>query len=265
MRRTDRDPRAPAVLANKLLYFLPVALAACALSFWKVADPDVFWHLEAGLVMLDQGRLITHNFSSLFPDHLLSYIFLGLVVLLVTRRERSPRGLLALPPLFALWGNTHPEVASGLLYLGVVIVGQTLDTLTSRPVAATDARRLRIVALLCAGATLLNPWGYRILLMPLESAALPERGARELDRLSAHPPGGPAGRRGVLPGRGADRRRVRAGVGQSRFPARGSRPRGRGCALARAETRRRSGGGREAARRNQEPCEPMSLARPRRR
>jgi hypothetical protein len=54
----------------KALWFLPVAAAAGLVSFWKVADPDVFWHLKAGLTMLDTARLMTRNtFSALFPDH----------------------------------------------------------------------------------------------------------------------------------------------------------------------------------------------------
>lgn len=226
---------------KQALFFLPVAIAALAVSFWKVADPDVFWHLKAGEVMLEQGRLITQNtFSSVFPDHpwqdnewlfqiilagvyrgagwagvaafkaaavlavgallfamtlaqtgrptlaamgattalaimqhrlterphLFSYVFLALTVLLVSRRERSPRGLWALPALFVLWSNIHPEVVFGLLYLGVVVAGEGVNSLTRRTPPSPAQKKLWLLSATCVGATLVNPWGYHLLTMP---------------------------------------------------------------------------------------------------
>jgi hypothetical protein len=54
---------------EKLL--LTVVLAAVfLLSFFQVCSPDTFWHLKAGEVMLEGGRLLTENtFSSTYPDH----------------------------------------------------------------------------------------------------------------------------------------------------------------------------------------------------
>lgn len=238
---------------KSLLFFLPVAAAAVALCFWKVADPDVFWHLKAGQVMLEQRRLLTLNtFSSLFPEHpwqdnewlfqlllagvynawgwagvaafkiavvlalgalvytaalargvgpllaasgataalaimqhrlterphLFSYVFLALTVLLVSRRDRSPRALWALPPLFVVWSNTHPEVVFGLLYLGLVAAGEQVNALARRRTGDRQpAPRLPLLAVACLGGTLVNPWGPHLLAMPFsilkhESAVL---------------------------------------------------------------------------------------------
>ena len=228
-------------------------LAAGVLSYWKVADPDVFWHLKAGIVMWERGRLLSQNtFSSAFPSypwqnnewlfqlllagvyraggwagiaafklaavvalgglifgvimrragrpllaaagavtalaimqhrlterpHLLSYLFFAIVVLVLARRERHPKALLALPLLYALWSNAHPEVIFGLFYLGLVAAGEALD---SRGAPSTTGawfpagvRRLLLATLLCAGATLVNPWGYHLLVLPFGAFGRPD-------------------------------------------------------------------------------------------
>ena len=47
-----------------------VLVAACLLSLFKIEDPDAFWHLKAGQVMLETGSLIHVNlFSHTFPEH----------------------------------------------------------------------------------------------------------------------------------------------------------------------------------------------------
>lgn len=50
--------------------FLPVAAAIALLSFWKVGDPDAFWHLKTGELILGSGNLIrTNQFSAVFSQH----------------------------------------------------------------------------------------------------------------------------------------------------------------------------------------------------
>jgi len=47
-----------------------VLIPAGILCFFSIPDPDVFWHLKSGQVMLETGRLIhTNLFSSTYPDH----------------------------------------------------------------------------------------------------------------------------------------------------------------------------------------------------
>lgn len=55
---------------KQVLGFVPVAAAIVLLSFWKVGDPDAFWHLKTGELILETGKLIrTNHFSSIFPQH----------------------------------------------------------------------------------------------------------------------------------------------------------------------------------------------------
>ncbi|HWR98311.1 MAG TPA: hypothetical protein VN317_07785, partial [Candidatus Methanoperedens sp.] len=163
---------------------LVVAGAAVVLSWYRFKDPDGFYHLKIGQLILEQGALLrTNTLSNLFADypwnnpewlfqillalahrlggwvgvailksslvlalalavyvmarrqeagrvasvaltltllsvdrfrmterpHLVSHLFFALTVLLVEehRRRRGRLGLLALPPLFAVWSNFH--------------------------------------------------------------------------------------------------------------------------------------------------------------
>lgn len=55
---------------KRSLGFLPVAAVIALLSFWKVGDPDAFWHLKTGELILESGRLIrTNQFSAIFSQH----------------------------------------------------------------------------------------------------------------------------------------------------------------------------------------------------
>ena len=56
-----------------------VLVAAGILCFFRIPDPDVFWHLKTGQVILETGRLIhTNLFSFTYPDfpwHNLEWLF----------------------------------------------------------------------------------------------------------------------------------------------------------------------------------------------
>lgn len=99
---------------------------------------------------------------------LASLLFFAVVVLVIDRHRRSgDRSLFLLPALFAVWGNVHPELVLGLLFLGGSAVGAWID---GRRPAGTEGglpRRLGAVAALCLAASCLNPHGYRVLLHPL--------------------------------------------------------------------------------------------------
>ncbi len=217
--------------------------AAAALSFFRILEPDVFWHLKTGQVILETGRLVQTNlFSSTFPDqpwhnmewlfqvvialchkafgwggvmglklilvlamaavltrtllrraadpllaaavavfvlalmrprlterpHLVTYLIFALLVWVVERRGAEGRPLWVLPPLFALWSNVHPELSLGLVYLGATVAGDWLDGRRGGAALPAGALRRRLLALgASTAATLANPEGWRVLLLPL--------------------------------------------------------------------------------------------------
>ncbi len=106
--------------------------------------------------------------------HLWSLLFTVLVLQLVLLRE-GPRWLL--PLLFALWANLHGGVVFGLLLLCTLLA---VEAAAEWPQSRWQGlRRPAATALLCLGATLLNPYGPGVLTYPLRLA--PARSAtREL-------------------------------------------------------------------------------------
>jgi hypothetical protein len=214
---------------------------AAALSLFRVCDPDAFWHLKTGEVILETGRLVRTNFFShshpghpwsnpewLFQaalalvharwgwagvaaakslvvvgiavalyalllrkgrrpwlalclvaialailrfrlterPHLLSYLFFVLNMALIERyRKYGARSLWLLLPLYAAWGNVHPELILGLVFTGAVVAG---DLFNGRIRKEGPERRIRphLPLLLCVPAALANPATYRVLIYP---------------------------------------------------------------------------------------------------
>ncbi len=93
--------------------------------------------------------------------HLFSMFFLALWLVGVDRISRGKFGKFwVLPLLMVLWANIHAEFVAGFLVLLAYIAGWFWDWLFRRQEA--DWKVLKVLALtllLCAGASLLNPFG----------------------------------------------------------------------------------------------------------
>src|SRR5262245_42356010 len=110
----------------------------------------------AGAVLAVPGIVSAQERFTLRPE-IVSFALLGSLLLILERRERSPRILWAVPPLLALWANVHSLFAVGLAVLLLVLAGETVDHgLGMRPAP----RRLAIVAALAVPCTLLTPYGF---------------------------------------------------------------------------------------------------------
>jgi hypothetical protein len=115
--------------------------------------------------------------------HLWSLLGTVLVLQLVLLRE-GPRWLL--PVVFALWANLHGGVVLGLLLLWTLLAVQAVT------VPREDRWPPAVTALLCLGATLLNPYGIGALTYPLRLLSA-HTASRELltEWLSPFDPRGP--------------------------------------------------------------------------
>lgn len=124
---------------------------------------------SAAIALTGLAALLTFRLWNERP-YLFSYLFMALTVYILfglkrPSEERRDR-LWLLPPLFALWANLHIQFIYGLILLAAFTAGEWLGHRLPRgdvePVPRTMLRRLTVIGLLCAAATLLNPYTWRI-------------------------------------------------------------------------------------------------------
>ena len=119
------------------------------------------------------AALICSKLHWLARPHLFSFLFLVLFHYLLEHwRRRGGRRLWLLPPLMLLWANLHGGFAAGFLLLGAYLVGTAAGMIGAGTEACRTARgrmaELLGVAAACLAATLVNPYGWRLLLFPLK-------------------------------------------------------------------------------------------------
>lgn len=122
------------------------------------------------------GGFIAWFFSTIglaIRPHMLGYTLLVCeLILLHLGNRRSPRWLLGLTPLFALWINLHSSFFFGLAILFVVVVCSSIEfdcgLLFSRRWAADSRRMLLIASGLSCAALFLNPIGPKLVWYPLD-------------------------------------------------------------------------------------------------
>jgi hypothetical protein len=85
------------------------------------------------------------------------------VYLLLASRRRHPRGLYAIPIVFAAWANLHGAFLLGLILIGAHAADEVLIALTAhlrgQPTSWHHSLRLIVVLGLAVLATLLSPIG----------------------------------------------------------------------------------------------------------
>ncbi|GFO64884.1 hypothetical protein M1B72_04765 [Geomonas paludis] len=116
--------------------------------------------------------LICSKMHWLARPHLFSFLFLVLFhYLLESWRSKGGGRLWLLPPLMLLWANLHGGFAAGFLLLGAYLAGTAAGMIGA---AAGESamvrgriRQLLGVLLACLAATVVNPYGWRLLLFPL--------------------------------------------------------------------------------------------------
>jgi hypothetical protein len=105
---------------------------------------------------------------------MIGYLFLILELLFLhLGRNRSPRWFLGLPPIFAVWVNTHGSFFLGLAVAGVILCSSLFSFRMGLLVAPRwDRRFQRALALaiaLSVAALFLNPTGLRQVLYPIDT------------------------------------------------------------------------------------------------
>ena len=106
--------------------------------------------------------------------HLFEFFFVSLYLYLLGLNESTGRTryIYALFPLQALWINIHSSSILGLFIVGAYALGSAIDGFRGKGLrdsitVAKSSWKLIIVAALLPVASLLNPYGYKLLVWPL--------------------------------------------------------------------------------------------------
>jgi hypothetical protein len=92
-------------------------------------------------------------------------------IVLDTYQNKEKNYLYLLPPIMLLWVNLHGGFVAGFMLLSVFITGNLLKIIFVREVRHQGFARIKILLLissLCLLASLINPYGYEILLFPFK-------------------------------------------------------------------------------------------------
>ena len=109
---------------------------------------------------------------------MLSFALLGVTGYVVYQLKwRQVNRLWVLVPVFVLWGNVHGGYALGLMLLGSVVVGETLNRLTGRAEAPEvmtwkEIGLLAGVGVLCGLALLVNPYTWGTWTLPFRTVGI---------------------------------------------------------------------------------------------
>jgi hypothetical protein len=154
-----------------------------ALSIWvavsAVASMGLVYHQMEGQPLLRGTVLILAALVSSVVwsprPQIMSLVLLALLGWLLKefRERRKWTILLAVPGLFALWGNLHGGYVLGLIYLGAYLGGEILDKILLRK----DTQELRwreigqIAIAIVAGCLfiLINPFGIEMWMIPFNT------------------------------------------------------------------------------------------------
>ena len=138
-----------------------------ALAYW-VSVRHMIWRGANGLVALVvlHAGIAASSMHFLARPHVFTLLFLALALWLIDRdRQRPTPAVWLLVPLTVVWTNMHGGFPALIVCLGAVAVGSLLEAIfrvERREIGQRAARRYGWLALACAGATLVNPYGIRL-------------------------------------------------------------------------------------------------------
>jgi hypothetical protein len=157
-----------------LLAILVAALAVVTFAF-------VYFQMAGGPFLRAFIIVLAATASSVIwspRPQMLSFALLGVTGYIVYLfKWRQLNRLWVLIPLFALWGNVHGGYALGLMLIGCVIVGESLNRVTGRarlPEVLTwrELGLLTGVGVLCGLALLVNPYTFGTWVLPFRTVGI---------------------------------------------------------------------------------------------
>lgn len=131
------------------------ATVLCRHMVWRGANPLVA--LPLALVGLSASSLHFHA-----RPHVFTLLFLAIGMWMLDADRRNPsRKLYLLVPLMVLWTNLHGGFPLFIAILALLVAGCALRAVFGFE-SWEATRRYALLGVLCAGATLVNPYGWQL-------------------------------------------------------------------------------------------------------
>jgi len=147
--------------------------------------------LRAGILVVIVVMLMSVGLWTIRP-HLFTYLFFLLTLLLLDAAEKGRHAaLMALPVVMLVWANTHGGFLAGFAVVAIWASVHAIYRACGRSSAETP-RTIALVLLVasCAGATLINPYGARLIFFLLRTATVARPEISEWQSISLVSPQG---------------------------------------------------------------------------
>ena len=157
--------------------FAGLSLLACAATLGTTAT--LLWEQQTATALLALLAVPSIVYRTNARAEMFTTVFFAIFFMLLWRYHRGVRvPLWALPLCMLLWVNLHPGFIAGFACIGAYLLLEAESWLRAAEREATVVRLRRIAPWLAASvaATLVNPWGYRIVV----TAARQSQSVREL-------------------------------------------------------------------------------------
>jgi hypothetical protein len=181
----------PAGLVGVKAGLVLIIFALVYIHLWKKG----FDELRGGIVIVAALMLMSVGLWTIRPQ-LLTYLFFVLTLLLIERAERGGRlGLWFLPVVMAAWANSHGGFLAGLAVVAIWVSMHLVSSLVPkqwRSAVWYSKATMTAVLAVCVGATLLNPYTWRLLTFLLKTATVARPEIGEWQPLSIISPEGAA-------------------------------------------------------------------------
>lgn len=140
------------------------------------------------LYMMSEGSVYLRSFALILGastaavfwsprPQMMSFFFstVLLYILFLYKRKKVDR-LWFIPPLMLLWGNMHAGFSIAYILIGGVVAGEIMGNLFTRDnenlILVKGIRKLIVVSLVSVAALVVNPYGFRMLLVPFETVSI---------------------------------------------------------------------------------------------
>ncbi len=115
-------------------------------------------------------------FWSARPQMISFFLSTVILYLLYSYKHKKIDNLWFIPLIMLVWGNLHAGFSIGFIFIGGVIAGEILGNLFNRGgedvISWQGVRKLILVALFSVAALVINPYGVKMLLVPLQTVSI---------------------------------------------------------------------------------------------